>query len=85
LGMCLVPPPPYSYNSQGQGLYVPCSNFQMDDAIVGVGSHIPFGNGGGQLTSHFTRVEWPMSEHLNVQGRPDLRAGLCCFWYPNTT
>jgi len=23
--------------------------------------------------------------HLNVQGRPDLRAGLCCFLCPNTT
>jgi len=51
----------------------------MDDAIVGVGSHIPFGNGGGQLTSHFTRVERSVSEHLSVQGKPDLREGFVVF------
>jgi hypothetical protein len=27
-------------------------------------------------------VDWPMSEHLSTQGRPDLRGELCCFWCP---
>ncbi len=66
---------PYSYKAQGQGLYVPHSSFRMDDAIVGVGLHIHFGNGGGQLTSHFIRVERPVSEHLSIQGKRDLRGG----------
>jgi hypothetical protein len=77
--MCLVPPPPYSYKAQGQGLYLPHNSFQMDNAIVGAGLHIPFGNGGGQLTSHFNRVEWLVSEHLNVQGRLDLRGRALLF------
>jgi hypothetical protein len=24
-------------------------------------------------------------EHLNAQGKPDSRGGLCCFWSPNKT
>ncbi len=32
-----------------------------------------------------TRVDWPVIEHLSVQGRPDPREELCCFWCPNRT
>jgi hypothetical protein len=65
--MCLVPPPPewalipikpkakgYTYNIA---------------AFVGVDSHIPFGNGRGQLTSHLTRVERLVNEHLRYSGQ----------------
>jgi len=30
-----------------------------------------------------TKVEWPVTEHLSAQGRPDPRGGVCCFWCPN--
>jgi hypothetical protein len=26
-----------------------------------------------------------MIKHLSVQGKPDSRGGLCCFWTPNKT
>jgi len=32
-----------------------------------------------------TRVDWLVIEHLNVQGRPDPRARLHCFWCSNKT
>ncbi len=34
---------------------------------------------------YLTRVNWPVTKHLNTQGRPDPRGELRCFWCPNKT
>jgi hypothetical protein len=31
------------------------------------------------------RVDQLVTEHLNAQGKPNPRQGLCCFWCPNKT
>jgi hypothetical protein len=32
-----------------------------------------------------TKVDRSVMKHLNIQGRPNPRRGLYCFWYPNKT
>jgi len=36
-------------------------------------------------TISICRVDWPVTENLSPQGRPDPKGGFRCFWCPNKT
>jgi len=38
-----------------------------------------------QTTFQETKVEWPVSEHLSIQSKPNPRGKFRCFWCPKKT